>query len=70
MQRKPRVMLAQRSYLRRKCSSVAKTRFRSCLLTLNENLWDFGMAGAESAVDFKTICIVEERASQGEEHFL
>lgn len=40
------------------------------LLTLYEDLRDFGVAGAESTVDFKTVCIVQERASQGEEDFL
>lgn len=40
------------------------------LLTLYEDLRDFGVTGAESTVDFKTVCIVEERASQGEEDFL
>lgn len=40
------------------------------LLTLYEDLRDFGVAGAESAVDLKTVCIVEERASQREKDFL
>lgn len=43
---------------------------RAHLLTLYEDLRDFGVAGAESAVDFKTVCIVEERASQREKDFL
>lgn len=40
------------------------------LLTLHEDLRDFGVAGAESTVDLKTVCIVQERASEGEEDFL
>lgn len=40
------------------------------LLTLYKDLRDFGVAGAKSTVDFKTVCIVQERASQGEEDFL
>lgn len=36
---------------------------RARLLTLYEDLRDFGVAGAESTVDFKTVCIVQERAS-------
>lgn len=40
------------------------------LLTLYKDLRDFGVAGAESTVDFKTVCIVQERASQGEKYFL
>jgi len=40
------------------------------LLTLYKNLWDFGVAGAESTVDFKAVCVVQKRASQGEEDFL
>lgn len=43
---------------------------RAHLLTLYEDLRDFGVTGAESTVDFKTVCIVQERASQGEEYFL
>lgn len=43
---------------------------RAHLLTLYEDLRDFGVAGAESTVDFKTVCIVQERASQREEDFL
>lgn len=43
---------------------------RAHLLTLYEDLRDFGVAGAESTVDFKTVCVVQERASQGEEDFL
>lgn len=43
---------------------------RAHLLTLYEDLRDFCVAGAESTVDFKTVCIVQERASQGEEDFL
>lgn len=43
---------------------------RAHLLTLYEDLGDFGVAGAESTVDFKAVCIVQERASQGEEDFL
>lgn len=43
---------------------------RAHLLTLYEDLWDFGVAGTESTVDFKTVCIVQERASQREEDFL
>lgn len=39
-------------------------------LTLYEDLGDFGVAGTESAVDFKTVCIVEEGASEGEENLL
>lgn len=41
-----------------------------CVLTLYEDLGDFGVTGAESAVDFKTVCIVEEGAAQREEDFL
>lgn len=40
------------------------------VLTLDEDLGDFGVTGAESTVDFKTVCIVEEGAAQGEEYFL
>lgn len=40
------------------------------LLTLHEDLRDFGVAGAESTVDLKPVCIVQERASEGEEDFL
>ncbi len=40
------------------------------LLTLYEHLGDFGVAGAKSTVDFKTVCIVQERASQRKEDFL
>lgn len=40
------------------------------LLTLYEDLRDFGVAGAEGAVEFEAICIVQERASEGEEDFL
>lgn len=40
------------------------------VLTLYEDLGDFGVTGAESAVDFKTVCIVEEGAAQREEDFL
>ena len=40
------------------------------LLTLYEDLRDFGVAGAESTVDFETVGIVQERASQREEDFL
>lgn len=40
------------------------------LLTLYKDFRDFGVAGTESTVDFKTVCIVQERASQGEENFL
>lgn len=40
------------------------------LLTFYEDLGDFGVAGAESTVDLKAVCIVEERAPQGEEDFL
>lgn len=43
---------------------------RAYLLTLYKDLRDFGVAGAESTVDLKTVCIVQERASQGEEDFL
>lgn len=43
---------------------------RAHLLTLYEDLRDFGVAGAESTVDFKTVCIVQERASQGKQDFL
>lgn len=43
---------------------------RAHLLTLYEDLRDFGVAGAESTVDFKTVCIVQERTSQREEDFL
>lgn len=39
-------------------------------LTLYEDLGDFGVTGAESAVDLKTVCIVEEGATQREEDFL
>lgn len=39
-------------------------------LTLYEHLRDFGVAGAESTVEFKAIGIVKERASQREEDFL
>lgn len=40
------------------------------LLTLHEDLRDFGVAGTESTVDLKPVCIVQERASEGEEDFL
>lgn len=40
------------------------------LLTLYEDLRDFGVAGAESTVDFEAVSIVQERASQREEDFL
>ena len=43
---------------------------RAHLLTLYEDLGDFGVAGAESTVDFKAVCIVQEGASKGEEDFL
>lgn len=43
---------------------------RAHLLTLYEDLRDFGVTGAESTVDFETVCIVEEGASQGEQDFL
>lgn len=35
-----------------------------CLLTLYKDLGDFGVTGTESTIDFKSVCIVEERASQ------
>lgn len=43
---------------------------RAHALTLYEDLGDFGVTGAESTVDLKTICIVEEGAAQREEDFL
>lgn len=43
---------------------------RAHVLTLYEDLGDFGVTGAESTVDFKTVCIVEEGATQREENFL
>lgn len=39
-------------------------------LTLYEDLGDFGVTGAESTVDLKAICVVEEGAAQREEDFL
>lgn len=39
-------------------------------LTLHEDLGDFGVTGAESTVDLKTIRVVEEGAAQREEDFL
>lgn len=43
---------------------------RAHLLTLYKDLRDFGVAGTESTVDFKTVCIVQEGASEGKENFL
>lgn len=40
------------------------------LLTLYKDLRDFGVTGAESTIDFKPVCVVQERASQWEKDFL
>lgn len=41
-----------------------------CLLTLYKDLGDFGVTGTESTIDFKSVCVVEERTSQWEKDFL
>lgn len=46
------------------------TRVVEPLLTLYKDLRDFGVTGTESTVDFKPVCIVQERASQWEKDFL
>lgn len=38
--------------------------------TFGEDFRDFCMAGTESTVNFEAVCIVEERASKREQHFL
>lgn len=38
--------------------------------TFGQDLWDFGVAGTEGAVDLETIGIIQEWASQGKQHFL
>lgn len=40
------------------------------LLTLYQDLGDFGVTGAESTVDLEAVCVVEEGASQREKDFL
>lgn len=40
------------------------------VFTFSQDLWNLGVAGAEGAVDFKAIGIIQEGAAQGEEHFL
>lgn len=38
--------------------------------TFSQDLWNLGVAGAEGAVDLEAVGVIQERAAQGEEHFL
>ena len=39
-------------------------------VTFHEDLGDLGVAGTEGAVDLEAVGVVQERAAQGEQHFL
>lgn len=41
-----------------------------CVFTFSQDLWDFGVAGAEGAVDLEAIGVIQEWTAQGEQHFL